>query len=295
VEFRSTGTWVRTITKAPNGTAWRFLGPLLVKPNGNILVTENAASTGSIVGVLPHTIQEYSPSWAAVHVEPIPAITTAPVNSLSVRSLALDAAGDLLAGAQQDRANPSSPTTQLFVFGLAVLRDGSQVWSTIQSNLYPHLGTAALLKVSSSGQIIGALRDGLFAVGDGAQITLDCGGDLVLLLSMGLERMHVTTPVSCLWKPTAITGAVIARSATGLKVRGYSNPSAQVTRMRILYGPTAAHGKYTAWITLPSDNAQLYRDIAFGGLLTKHAYHYAVQVTNASGTVTGADKVATTA
>lgn len=346
VEFHSTGTWVRTLTKAPNGTAWRFLGPLAVRSDGHIFVTDNSDATAGISGVKPHTVQEYTSTWTSVRDLAVNPISTTATTTLSVRSLTFDASGDLLAGAQQTRADPASTTTpaqpitdytgfeHLYdtrvlrwtsagaplssfagpsaapgnasppgaentgddsVVGLTVLHDGSQLWSVVQPNLYPHTGTGGLLQVTATGTVLGMYRDGFLGNDDAARTALDCGGDLVLLVNAGIRRMHVTTPTSCVWKPTAITGAVIARGTTALKVRGYCNPAAQVTRMRILYGATSAHGKYTAWITLPSDNVQLYRDITFSGLLALHTYHYAVQVTNASGTVTGADKLATTA
>jgi hypothetical protein len=81
---------------------------------------------------------------------------------------------------------------------------------------------------------------------------------------------------------------------TSVTVTAASNPSAQVTKMRVLYGPTTRYGKSTVWLTLPSDNVVQTRAFLLGGLLSAHTYHYRVQVQNASGTVSGADRTART-
>lgn len=333
IEFHSTGTWVRTLTGPVGGTAWTFPYAVSVrKSDGAVFVANNASPTT--------TVQQMTSAFALARSMPVAPLTGSPTNSVpSVKTIAFDPAGDVVASVLQPRVG-ATPTTPLFDYtttnvfnsqiqrwdtngtalaswsapqpapadtptpsannagddealSMVVLPNGSSIWSSVTPMLYPHRATNSLLTVGANGVPTGIARD-MLGYDDAARLGLDCTGDLLVIDSGTLRALPVTAPTSCIWKPTATTGTVASRTTTSLKVHGYASPSGQVTRIRVLYGLTTSYGKATSWITLPSDNVTLARYFTLSGLLTKHSYHYRVQVTNGSGTVKGVDRVGTT-
>jgi sugar lactone lactonase YvrE len=179
---------------------------------------------------------------------------------------------------------------------IGVLADGSMLWSS-SPNL-PVVSTTAsgaVLTVSSTYAPTGQALDGIVGPSGAPRIAVDCVGNVVLAdatLSRYVALRYSTG--RCIWLPTASTGLMTKHTTTSITVTGSSNPSGQVTKMRVLYGATTAYGKATVWVTLPSDNTVQTRTFTISGLLSAHTYHYRVQVTNASGTVNGSDRTART-
>lgn len=157
--------------------------------------------------------------------------------------------------------------------------------------------TDGLVRVDAGGAVLGRLAEPRFAPNQSPTApAVDCAGRLVFANNVtGQVSRLSTSTTTCRWLPTAVTGAVTARSTTRFTVSATVNPSAQVTRARIQYGKSTAYGKVTAWLTLPSDNVGLVRSFAITGLAHARTYHYRVQVTNPSGTVYGADRTGKTA
>lgn len=152
-----------------------------------------------------------------------------------------------------------------------------------------------LLRLNASGVLVSRLLESTIPAGHMGGLTTDCVGRLVLTdyVTGKVYRLNTSTS-ACHWLPTATTGGVASRTATSLTVKAASNPSSQVTKLRVQYGTTTAYGHATAWITLPSDNVVLSRNVVISGLTQATGYHYRVQVSNASGAVNGADRTATT-
>lgn len=314
LQFHATGTLVRTITDA------HLTSPanLVVRPgDGHVFVYNSGVHAVSTTPV----IEEYDASWVWLREFAIPTLNAS--GSLpSVTSLSFDTANKLVVAVRQRIAisslgqsnydgevfsmAPAGPFTLSPLFAaptsyvgqesptaLVALPDATWVLGVRQLG---GSSSSALLTANSSGVPTRHVQDGLLGDRTTPRAVLDCRGRLVVTDSSAVRTRVLSwlTGKVCSWKATATTSGLVRRTTTTLTVRGYSNPASQVTQLRMLYGTTAAHGKYTAWITLPSDNVQLFRDVTITGLLTKHSYHYAVQVTNGSGTVTGADRVATT-
>jgi hypothetical protein len=194
-------------------------------------------------------------------------------------------------------AAPTLDGSQSFVDGWIVTRpDGTMLWP-IASNLPAGDARASsgLLLMDAQGHVIRRMLDGTLAAGTAPSLAPDCHGNLVANDNSAetYRVIHYATG-KCVWLPTASTGLMTKHTTTSITVTGSSNPSGQVTKMRVLYGATAAYGKATAWVTLPCDNIVQTRAFAFTGLLAAHTYHYRVQVQNGSGTVSGVDRTART-
>jgi len=193
-------------------------------------------------------------------------------------------------------ATPTLDGSQTFVDGWIITRpDGTMLWP-VASNL-PSNSTASegLLLVDAQGHAVRRMLDGTLSAGNAPLLAPDCHGNLVAD-DNNAETYRIIHYVAgkCIWLPTATTGAMTKHTTTSITVTASSNPSGQVTKMRILYGPTTAYGKATGWVTLPSDNTVQSRAFTITGLLTAHYYHYRVQVQNNSGTVLGVDRIAKT-
>jgi hypothetical protein len=259
-------------------------------------------------------------------VRELPALTAIPGNNATdspfVTALTVDRDGNLLVAAKQ-RAGKSTSNLSFYVGNIQrfspagaplsplpmPLNFNSNGASVISMGVRPDrsmlLGFYSADLTGIVGQMFeataaGAVRRPGVTAGFGldhsiGRLAVDCVGK-VFLPEPDAERVVVVryTTAVCKWLPTAVTGVVISRSTTALKVRAQSNPSAQVTKVRVLWGPTSGYHHATGWVTLPSDNTLQTRDIVISGLTTKHSYHYRVEVTNASGTTHGIDRVAAT-
>ena len=319
IEWRSAGAlvkeWTDPLITAPQAIA--------VRPSDGEIFVANGSNKGGTV--LPH-LEEYNASFVHQRTITLPDLGGFGPTLISSTMLSFDNAGDLLVAVRQRQSSGGSAYFGYFTYFSQVVKvvpgtdtpiplfvAPTTLWggNTVDSVLQAPDGTyvvgsrettgsqitsAALIGFSSSGSPMRHWYDGAIAAGSTTKALLDCRGRLVFLTGSftSLGEAPWASGKSCTWRATAITGPMVSRTTAALKVRGYSNPASQVTKLRILYGATAAHGKATAWITLPSDNVQLTKDVTITGLLTKHTYHYAVQVMNAAGTVTGADKTATT-
>lgn len=89
---------------------------------------------------------------------------------------------------------------------------------------------------------------------------------------------------------SATTGDATAISTTGATIAGTVDGGGAPGTWRVLYGPTAAYGSATA----PQAVGASLSPVAVAGVLSGLApftgYHYAVELTTAAGTVTGADR-----
>ena len=196
---------------------------------------------------------------------------------------------------------PSIAGSSAATTGLVVRPDGTLLLS-VDGNIpsspsgYDNASTYGLDELRPNGQVVRRRLEGVLGAFEPTALAIDCKARVLVSAGQQPAIYHINYGSgACIWKPTATTGALVARSTTALKVRTYTNPAAQPTLVRVLYGTTASHGRYTPWVSLPSDNVLLTRDITITGLTTKHGYHYQVQVQNASGVVTGADRTAVTA
>jgi hypothetical protein len=97
--------------------------------------------------------------------------------------------------------------------------------------------------------------------------------------------------------PTASTQAATAVSQTGATIAGAANTGGAAAggSAILLYGTTAAYGASMPAHTLSRSIGDQAVSDAISGLAPGTAYHYALRVTNARGTTTGADRTFTTA
>jgi hypothetical protein len=95
--------------------------------------------------------------------------------------------------------------------------------------------------------------------------------------------------------PAATTGDASAITSTSATVAAGLNGGGAIGSWQVLYGPTAAYGAQTTPQALAPAVADQALAAALGGLTPVTTYHYAVRLTTASGTVTGADRTFTTA
>jgi hypothetical protein len=319
--FRASGAFVREFSSAPaasgTGSSKVFVstGPIAIRQSdGHLFVDDFGLGD----------IQEFDA--AGKYVRELPALSAIPGNNATdspfVTALTLDRDGNLLVAARQragkstnnvsfyvsniQRFTPAgvalSPlavqlnfnTTQASIISMGVRPDRSML--LVQASQGLSGGVGEMFEADAAGAV---RRPGItagFGLGHSiGRLAVDCVGK-AFLPEPDAARVRVVryTTAVCKWLPTAVTGVVISRSTTALKVRAQSNPSAQVTKVRVLWGLTSGYGHATAWVTLPSDNILLTRDIVVSGLTTKHSYHYRVEVTNASGTTRGVDRVAAT-
>ncbi|MBV9096976.1 MAG: hypothetical protein JO079_02860 [Frankiaceae bacterium] len=320
VEFHSAGgnyvhQW-RGFTEGSGTTAFKIPGDLLIRPSDKHLF---------VLDFGLRRLLEFTQSMTLVR-----SFTPTPLPGTLVSSTPIPTAygfrpdGSLLLGVHQKAAawtkdNPqwvstvehfsaigedigdgwAAPTldgSQTFVDGWIITRpDSTMLWS-VASNL-PSNSTASegVLLVDAQGHVIRRTLEGSLAAGTAPLLAPDCRGNLVANDNMAetYRVVHYATG-TCVWLPTATTGAMTKHTTTAVTVAAAANPSGQVTKMRILYGLTTKYGKATAWVTLPPDNTVQSRTFAITGLLTAHTYHYRVQVQNNSGTVLGADRTAKT-
>ncbi|MDQ1748559.1 MAG: hypothetical protein QOD07_2822 [Frankiaceae bacterium] len=194
-------------------------------------------------------------------------------------------------------SGPTLDGSQSFVDGWIITRpDGTMLWP-VSSNLPTggNLASSGLLQMDAQGHIIRRMLEGALSAGVVPLLAPDCQGNLVADDNYAeTYRVIHYAAGKCVWLPTASTGLMTKHTTTSVTVTGSSNPSDQVTKMRVLYGATTAYGKATAWVTLPCDNTVQTRTFALTGLLSAHTYHYRVQVQNGSGTVSGVDRIAKT-
>lgn len=169
------------------------------------------------------------------------------------------------------------------------------LWPTASNLPDANTASAGLLLMDAQGHVVRRMLDGAISENLAPLLAVDCRGNVVVddNYAETYRTLHYATG-RCIWLPTATTGAMTKHTTTSITVTGSSNPSGQVTKMRVLYGPTTKYGKATAWVTLPCDNTVQTRSFTLGSLLAAHYYHYRVQVQNGSGTVNGADRIAKT-
>ncbi|GAB4002446.1 hypothetical protein [Nocardioides ultimimeridianus] len=185
-----------------------------------------------------------------------------------------------------------------FLFGVAPYPGGGYLLDAAPSTGSGYIDGIAsgLVDVSPSGTV-GRVAEPLIPVGTAPSggLAVDCAGRIIgdNFVTGRVFRLQTSGTV-CRWLPTATTGPVTTSTTSSLVIRATVNPSAQVTRVRVQYGATAAHGHVTPWITLPSDNVALVRSVTLAGLAHAHRCHYRVQAINASGTVVGRDATGTT-
>jgi sugar lactone lactonase YvrE len=325
LRFGPTGAFEARIT-TPTGGGSAFATPTAMtirRSDGHVFVADTTLQT----------VQELTRTGAFVRSYSIPTFVGAEASGglPFVFALAFDPQGRLLVSARQRQSHVSSPTgtnstyvgfivryltsgpslgspENLFPVpqnlatkgdapgSIAVLPNGSMLWSS-SPNL-PVVSTsasAAVLTVSSTYAPTGQVFADVLSPSGTARLAGDCAGNVVAADPGNGRYVSLRYNAGrCIWLPTATTGVMTRRTATTLTVTASANPSAQVTKMRVLYGPTTKYGKATAWITLPSDNVVHTKSVAIAGLLPAHVYHYRVQVQNASGTVTGIDRSAST-
>ena len=315
LRFGPTGVMRAHITTPVGGSTFDQPTAITVRASdGHVFVADNTL----------HAVEELDRSGAFVRsfvLQPVAGALPAFPNPLPI-ALAFDHVGNLLVSVQQragsssgyswnvggiERFSPSgsyldtAPVPQNFPTAdppksIAVRPDGSMLWSALANlPVFGSSATGTVLVVTSSLQPIGDALAGVVGTSTSVRMVVDCRGNV-----------HVSDPEhaqlfilryssgTCRWLPTATTGAVSSRTTTSLTVKGSANPSAQVTKMRVLYGATTKYGKATAWVTLPSDNITITKSFVLSGLLHAHTYHYKVQVTNPSGTVNGKDRTGTT-
>ncbi len=97
-----------------------------------------------------------------------------------------------------------------------------------------------------------------------------------------VDEILVGLPVA----PAAHTGG-----AGGSTVHGAVDPQNQSTTWRVDYGPTEEYGAETSAQTLPGDDALHQVSATLPGLDSGHVYHYRLTAENATGTVSGDDRV----
>jgi PKD repeat protein len=97
-----------------------------------------------------------------------------------------------------------------------------------------------------------------------------------------VDEILVGLPVA----PAAHTGG-----AAGSTVHGAVDPQNQSTTWRVDYGPTEEYGAVTSAQTLPGDAALHQVSATLPGLEVGRVYHYRLTAENATGTVSGEDRV----
>jgi len=322
LEFHSAGTFVREFTSEPNAVSGGPASPAFVRPGPLAF----RASDGHLF-VGDGGLQEVLEFDASLHY--VRALTLAAVpggtSTITPTAIAFNNLGQTVVAVAQRSTTQSSnyfivsdatdlqtfnsngtpatsqllPTTDgadIVVRGLALQPDGlfSYATATQMPGTATKLTWGGLLHVTNLGPDA-PIAPGLFGGPGVSSAVTDCAGRTIApSTSQNLVVVVRTSTTPCLWKPTATTGLMTKHTTTSITVNASSNPSGQVTKMRVLYGPTTKYGKATVWVTLPSDNVVITRAFTISGLLAAHYYHYRVQVQNRSGTVTGSDRIAKT-
>jgi phosphodiesterase/alkaline phosphatase D-like protein len=108
--------------------------------------------------------------------------------------------------------------------------------------------------------------------------------------SGGLEIFTTSAlpPVLAPPLPASAVTRVTATIAAGV------NPEKSATTWRVLYGETSAYGEHTSELYIGEGFGEQSVRVGLEGLRPDTTYHYAVQVSNQAGTVTGPDEAFTT-
>jgi sugar lactone lactonase YvrE len=108
--------------------------------------------------------------------------------------------------------------------------------------------------------------------------------------SGGLEIFTTSAlpPVLAPPLPASAVTRVTATIAAGV------NPEKSATTWRVLYGETCAYGEHTSELYIGEGFGEQSVRVGLEGLRPDTTYHYAVQVSNQAGTVTGPDEAFTT-
>jgi hypothetical protein len=109
--------------------------------------------------------------------------------------------------------------------------------------------------------------------------------------SGGLEVFTTPALPPMLAPPQPVSGItrVTATIAAGI------NPEKSATTWRVLYGETSAYGEHTPELLIGEGLGEQPVRVGLEGLRPDTTYHFAVQVSNPAGTVTGPDEAFTTA
>ena len=99
---------------------------------------------------------------------------------------------------------------------------------------------------------------------------------------------------------TAVHSNVITGGASNINgdsavVSGLVNPRGRATIYQVQYGPTAAYGFSTTWITIGSGTTYKHVSEVLFGLRSRTTYHYRFVAQNSRGTSVGGDRTFTTA
>ena len=322
LEFHATGTFVREFTSEPNAVTGGPASPAFIRPasmafrqsDGHLFV----ADTG---------LGEVLEFDASLHFVRTLTLAAVPGGTSTTRptAIAFDPLGRTVVAVAQRQTSQSSnyfivsyatdlqrfnssgapvtsqllPTVDeggLVVTGLLARPDGNFNYAT--TTQMPGTATrptwGGLLDNTNLGPDV-PIAPALFNGPGTYSAVTDCAGrPIAPSTTLNLVVVVRTSTARCIWLPTATTGSMTKHTSTSITVTASSNPSGQVTKMRVLYGATTKYGKATVWVTLPSDNTVQTRTFTISGLLAAHYYHYRVQVQNNSGTVTGSDRIART-
>jgi plastocyanin len=95
-------------------------------------------------------------------------------------------------------------------------------------------------------------------------------------------------------RPVVSTGSASALSDTGATLSGSVNPSGQATTYYFKYGTTSAYDHETTHESAGEGTTSVSKSATIAGLAPGTNYHFQIVASNASGTVTGADRTFTT-
>lgn len=296
LEFHAAGAFVRSWT---GGGGFTPVSVVVRPSDGHVFVS-----------YLAHDVEESTATGALVGT-----IKLAPLGPQDVLPWYLGMAGNTLLVTVQQQSYPAQTALERFdasdgyldqirgpgrtveddyLFGVAPYPGGGYAFDAIPStgDLNGDPAEGGIVRVSASGTVLGRIAERELPSGTAPAggLATDCLGRIIgANVVTGRVFRVLTASGVCRWLPVATTGATLARTSTSLSVRASVNPSAQVTRVRVQYGPTTSYGHQTGWITLPSDDVVLNRTLVLTGLAHAHTYHYRVQASNGSGTVSGRD------
>jgi len=174
--------------------------------------------------------------------------------------------------------------------GFSANRNPSYIVTGPDGNLWfsEYGGAGAIARLTSSGQI-SEFSSGITAGSGPYGTTLGPDGNLWFVEFNDPGRIgRLTTP------PAATTGSASVLGAGAATVGGLANGHAQPTSYRFEYGPTAGYGAATAPVAAGSGFATVGASGTLTGLKPNTTYHYRLDVTNPTGTTTGADATFTT-
>ena len=168
-------------------------------------------------------------------------------------------------------AVPQNPPTADPPTAMALLSDGSMLW-TSAPNLPPApFGTPRMLLAVSSGLVTGTVLEGSLSTSSAPGLAVDCRGN-VDLTDPGATKLLMLrySTKKCTWLPTATTGAVSSRTKTSLTVKGSANPSAQVTKIRVLYGARRSTARRRHGRPCPVTTVTVTKKFVLSGLPRPH-------------------------